>query len=132
MPSFSKLQRTGNGLDELDDPSSRKPHISFGFLPILYHAFFEQPIFECHFNNESRRFAAKVFNLVRGYGPRRIAGKPPLAGLKKILPPAVIKILDNPLTAAELGDALGKPRMLFGNSSSGASRCSCSPAEAQA
>src|SRR5262249_11094661 len=59
-----------------------------------------------------RCFPAKVFDFVRGCGPRRIAGKPLLAGLKKVLRPVIIKVLDNPLTAAELRDALLPPQTL--------------------
>src|SRR5580700_5459552 len=44
--------------------------------------------------------------LVRGCCAGRIAGEPLLPGLKEVFRPAVIQILDDPFTTAQLGDAL--------------------------
>jgi hypothetical protein len=50
--------------------------------------------------------ATQVFDLVRGCGPGRIASQSFLACLEKVFRPAVIEVLDDPLAAAELGDAV--------------------------
>jgi hypothetical protein len=49
---------------------------------------------------------AQVLDLVRGCGPRRVASQPILAGLKEVLRPTVIEVLDNAFAAAKLGDAV--------------------------
>src|ERR1700720_2462411 len=83
--------------------------ISCLVLPIRDHAFFEQTVFEGQFGHnllQGAGLAAQILHLVRGRGPRRIASQPLLPGFEKVLRPAIIKILDNPLTAAKLCDAL--------------------------
>src|ERR1700720_3915151 len=78
--------------------------ISCLVLPIRDHAFFEQTVFEGQFGHnllQGAGLAAQILHLVRGRGPRRIASQPLLPGFEKVLRPAIIKILDNPLTAAK-------------------------------
>jgi hypothetical protein len=55
---------------------------------------------------QSRRLAAKVLDLVRGRGPRRVASQPLLACFQELLRPTVIQVPDDSLEAAELSDAL--------------------------
>src|SRR5215472_14517569 len=83
-------------------------------FPIPRHAFFEQTVFEGQFHDLLQRtgLSAQVLHLVRGCCPRRVASQPLLAGFEKLLRPAIIKILDNPLTPAKLRDALLAPQAL--------------------
>src|SRR6476620_11233126 len=82
--------------------------ISCLVLPIPDHVFFEQTVFERQFSDDLLQcagLAAQVLYLVRGCCAGRIAGEPLLPGLKEVLRPAVIEVLDDPLTTAELHDA---------------------------
>src|SRR5580700_5596571 len=68
----------------------------------------KQTVFESQFGHDllqSRRLAAKGLDLVRGRGPCSVASQPPLAGFQEVLRPAIIEVLDDPLSAAELSDA---------------------------
>src|ERR1700726_1234634 len=83
--------------------------ISCLVLPIPDHVFFEQTVFERQFSDDLLQcagLAAQVLYLVRGCCAGRIAGEPLLPGLKEVFRPAVIQILDDPFTTAQLGDAL--------------------------
>jgi hypothetical protein len=53
-----------------------------------------------------RCLATQVLDLVRRRGPGRIASQSLLPRLEKVFRPAVIKVLDDPLAAAELGDTV--------------------------
>src|ERR1041384_3845498 len=50
--------------------------------------------------------AAQILDLLRGGGPRRVAGQALLAGFQKFLRPAVIQVLHDPFATAQLGDAV--------------------------
>src|SRR4029077_7058312 len=83
--------------------------ISCLVLPISDHVFFEQTVFEGQVSDDPLQgagLAAQVLYLVRGCCAGRIAGEPLLPGLKEVFRPAVIQILDDPFTTAQLGDAL--------------------------
>src|ERR1700719_4512322 len=83
--------------------------ISCLVLPIPDHVFFEQTVFERQFSDDLLQcagLAAQILYLVRGCCAGRIAGEPLLPGLKEVFRPAVIQILDDPFTTAQLGDAL--------------------------
>src|ERR1700680_4044243 len=83
--------------------------ISCPVLPSPITFFFEQTVFERQFSDDLLQcagLAAQVLYLVRGCCAGRIAGEPLLPGLKEVFRPAVIQILDDPLTTAQLGDAL--------------------------
>src|SRR3981081_3779252 len=111
MPSFSSVRRTGKW-----DCSTSWMISSFsqaGYLmphpPHPRSRFFEQTVFESQFGHDllqSRRFAAKVLDLVRGRGPCRVASQPLLAGFQEVLRPTIIQVLDDPFATAQLGDAL--------------------------
>src|SRR4029450_797247 len=127
MPSFSRVRLTGR-----DDCSTSRMISSFSdaeyLIPrppsaIAYHdcsahpraCFFEQTVFKRQFGHDLLQgagLAAQVLHLVRGCCARRIASQPLLAGFEKVLRPTIIKILDNPLTTAELSDALLAPQAL--------------------
>src|SRR5438105_13761092 len=108
MPIFSSVRRTGKA----DSSTSRmissfsEQDTSCGILPIRRHAFFEQTIFEGQLSHDLLRagLASQVLDLVRG--PGRIASQSLLPGLEKVFRPAIIEVLDDPLAAAELGDAV--------------------------
>jgi hypothetical protein len=51
------------------------------------------------------RLRPQLLDLVRGRLTRRVAGKPLLAGLQKLLRPSVIEVLVEPFLAAELSNA---------------------------
>ena len=51
-------------------------------------------------------FATQVLDLVRRRNLGRIARQALLARLEEVLGPAVIKVLDDPLAPAQLGDAV--------------------------
>jgi hypothetical protein len=77
--------------------------------PIRDHAFFEQSVFEGEIGYDllqRLRLPAKVLHLVGGRGARRVAGKPPLAGLKELFRPAIVHPRGDALAPTELGDAL--------------------------
>src|SRR5208282_699939 len=77
--------------------------------PIPDHAFFEQTVFEGQFGDDLLQgtgLAAQVLDLIRGRGAGRVASQPLFASLKEVLRPAVIKVLNDSLAAAQLGDAL--------------------------
>src|SRR5262245_51498776 len=111
MPIFSSVRRTGKA----DSSTSRmissfsEAGYSCGVLPIRRHAFFQQTIFEGQLSYDLLQragLASQVLDLVRGRGPGRIASQSLLPGLEKVFRPAIIKVLDDPLAAAELGDAV--------------------------
>ena len=52
------------------------------------------------------RLLAQHFHLVAGGRPRRIAGKPLLAGFQELLRPVVIQALSDAFAAAQRGDRL--------------------------
>src|SRR5260370_20822001 len=82
---------------------------SCGYLHIRRHAVFQQTIFEGQLSHDLLQragFAAQVLDLVRGRGPDRIASQSLLPRLEKVFRPAIIKVLDDPLAAAELGDTV--------------------------
>jgi hypothetical protein len=57
------------------------------------HTFFEQAVLEGEVGDDllqGLRLATKVPHLVRSRSPRRVAGEPPLAGLKELLRPAIV------------------------------------------
>jgi hypothetical protein len=83
--------------------------ISFVVAPIRGHAFFKKPQFQGLFGNDLlqiTRFTTKGRHLTRRSRTGRIAGKPALASLKKLLLPFVIDTLGNAFAAAQLGDGL--------------------------
>src|SRR5438045_3447957 len=49
---------------------------------------------------------AQILDLVRGCRPCGVAGQALLTGFEKLFRPAIIQVLDNPLTATQLGDAV--------------------------
>src|SRR5215831_4225166 len=111
MPIFSSVRRTGKA----DSSTSRmissfsEAGYSCGVLPIRRHAFFQQTIFEGQLSHDLLQragLASQVPDLVRGRGSGRIASQSLLPGLEKVFRPAVIEVLDDPLAAAELGDAV--------------------------
>ena len=68
-------------------------NISCLVSPIRDHAFFKQSVFEGEVGDDllqGLRLAAKILHLVGGRGARRVAGEPPLAGLKELLRSAII------------------------------------------
>jgi len=58
------------------------------------------------FSSVRRGLTTQVLDLVRCRSPGRIASQSFLSGLEKVFRPSVIKVLDNPLAAAELGDTV--------------------------
>src|ERR1700730_11453039 len=54
----------------------------------------------------NRCLATQLLALVRRRAPGRIASQSLLPRLEKVFRPAVIKVLDDPLAAAELGDTV--------------------------
>ena len=83
--------------------------ISFLVSPSPDHAFFEQSVFQGEIGNEFlhvAHFMAKVFDLPRAGGAFGIASQPAFASLEELLRPTVIQALGNPLTPAQLCDAM--------------------------
>ena len=73
------------------------------------HTFFEQSVFEGEIGHDllqRLRLAAEILHLVGGRGARRVAGKPPLAGLQELFRPAIVHRRGDALAATEFGDAL--------------------------
>src|ERR1700730_2399985 len=88
--------------------------------------FFDQTVFEGQSRHDllqSRCLAAKVFDLVRGCGPRRIASEPLFTGLNRCRAPRIIEVLDDPLTAAELSDAFLAAQALQDDADPSAEAC---------
>ena len=82
---------------------------SFLVSPIRDHAFFEQPELERRLGNDllhSARLPAQPLHLVTGSSPCRVTRKAAFASLQELLRPHVIQTLGDPLTAAQLGDAV--------------------------
>src|SRR6188472_3058713 len=111
MPSFCSVRRA----DRRDCSTSRMiasfsmRDISFVVAPIRDHAFFKQPQLQRLFGDdllEIARLLAQHFHLVAGGRPRRIAGKPLLAGFQELLRPVGIKALSDAFAAAQRGDRL--------------------------
>src|SRR5260370_35765586 len=76
---------------------------SFLVSPTPDHAFFEKTQFERLLGDnflQLSRLTAQILDLAARGRPRRIAGKPPLAGLQELLGPTVVKALGNPLAPA--------------------------------
>src|SRR5260370_13451987 len=83
--------------------------ISFLVSPIRDHAFFEKRQLERllgHTLLQLPGLTAQILDLAARGRPRRIAGKPPLAGLKELLGPTVVKALGNPLAPAQFRNAV--------------------------
>jgi hypothetical protein len=96
-------------LDQPDNLPSRQRGISCAVLPSPERAFFEQSVLEHELGDHLLQRAglpAQILDLVRGRRPRGVPGQALLAGLQKFLRPAVIQVLDDPLAAAQLGDAV--------------------------
>src|SRR5215472_15676346 len=112
MPIFSSVRRTGKA-----DPSTSPMTSSFSEAEYLMRYpphpparfFFEQTIFEGQLSHDLLQragLASQVLDLDRGRGPGRIASQSLLPCLEKVFRPAVIEVLDDPLAAAERGDAV--------------------------
>src|SRR5580658_404188 len=87
-------------------------NISCLVSPIRDHAFFEQSVFEGEIGHDllqRLRLAAEILHLVGGRGARRVAGKPPCAGLKELFRPAIVHRGGDALAAAAM---LSSPRSL--------------------
>src|SRR5438094_4443814 len=109
MPSFVRVWRTGSG-----DCSTSRMISSFSAAGYLMRhppdrAFFQQPVLEHELGHHLLQRAglpAQLLHLVRGRRPRGVAGQALLASLQKFLRPTVIKVLDDPLAAAQFSDAV--------------------------
>src|SRR5258708_39209949 len=83
--------------------------ISFLVSPIRDHAFFEKTQLERllgHNLLQLSRLTTQILDLAARGRPRRTAGEPPLAGLKELLGPTVVKALRTPLAPAQLRNAV--------------------------
>src|SRR6516162_2094901 len=83
--------------------------ISCVVSPIPDHAFFEQSVFEGEVGDDllqGLRLSAEILHLVGSRSPRRVAGKPSLAGLQELFRPAIVHRRGDAFAAAELSDAL--------------------------
>src|SRR6266446_2747556 len=83
--------------------------ISFLVSPIRDHAFFEKTQLERLLGNnflQLSRLTTQILDLAARGRSRRIAGKPPLAGLQELLGPTVVKALGNPLAPAQFRNAV--------------------------
>ena len=72
------------------------------------HTFFKQAVLNQDFGQrlfELPGLSLEILDLVRGRLPRRVAGEPLLACLQELLRPTIIKVLVDPLLAAEFGNA---------------------------
>src|SRR5688572_30845294 len=77
---------------------------SFAVLPIRDHAFFEQAVLErgfCQCLLELARLGSQRLDLVRSGLARGIASEPLLAGLQKLLGPAILEVLGDAVLAAQ-------------------------------
>src|SRR6266403_3723855 len=111
MPILSSVRRTGR-----EEPSTSRMISSFsdaGYLiPRLPHprsCFFEKTQLERLLGNnllQLSRLTTQILDLAARGRPRRIAGKPPLAGLQELLGPTVVKALGNPLAPAQFRNAV--------------------------
>src|SRR5215831_6200376 len=111
MPSFARVWRTGSG-----DCSTSRMISSFSpaaylmrRLPQPRSCFFQQPVLEHQLGNDLFQRAGlptQILDLVRGRGPRGVAGQAFFASFQKFLRPAVIEVLDDPFAPAQLGDAV--------------------------
>src|SRR5438067_9482734 len=111
MPSFTRVWRTGSG-----DCSTSWMISSFSAARYLMRRpphprayFFEQAVLEHELGNHLLQCAGllpQILDLVRGRRARGVAGQALLASLQKFLRPAVIEVLDDPLAATQLGDAV--------------------------
>src|SRR5712672_2968843 len=87
--------------------------ISFLVSPIRDHAFFEKTQLERllgHNLLQLSRLTTQILDLAARGRSRRIAGKPPLAGLQELLGPTVVKALGNPLAPAQFRNAVLAPQ----------------------
>src|SRR6516165_6211884 len=112
MPSLARVWRTGSG-----DCSTSRMISSFSAAAHLMRRppqppqsrFFEQPVLERRLGHhllERAGLPAQLLDLLRGRRSRGVAGQALLAGLQKVLRPAVIEVLDDPFAAAQLGNAV--------------------------
>jgi len=77
-----------------------------GISAATWKATYPSSVFSFRMQKARAGFAAQVLDLVRGRGPDRIASQSLLPRLEKVFRPAIIKVLDDPLAAAELGDTV--------------------------
>ncbi len=106
------------------DLSPRELAVRFTDTEGYDHAFFEQTVVQPQISNgllERKRLTAKIPNLIGRRFAGRISRQALLARLQEVLRPAVIEVLVDPLTAAQLGDAVltaqalqNDPDLLFG------------------
>src|SRR3712207_1763290 len=111
MPSFVSVSRTGSG-----DRSTRRMISSFseaGYLmprpPQPRSCFFEQPVLQGEVRYDLLQRAglsAQGPDLIGGRLPSGVPRQALLAGFQKLLGPAVVQVLADALTPAQLGDAV--------------------------
>src|SRR4051812_49079059 len=109
MPILSRVRRTGKA-----DCSTSRMISSFsaaGYLmwrpPHPRSAFFKKTIFQRQLRHDLLQrasLATQVLHFVRRRRPGGIASQALLPGLEKVLQPAIIQVLDDPLATAQLGD----------------------------
>src|SRR3954451_8639121 len=83
--------------------------ISFEVSPIPDHAFFEETVLERQLGHhllQSPRLPTQILDLIARGLTHRVASQALLAGLQELLRPAVIKVLDDALAPAQLGDTV--------------------------